>query len=87
MNGFIVVVDSTDQDSFAEAKALIKLFSKFEKVPYLIAANKQDQKSALKSNEIHKLLGLPAKIEVVPVIATDRQGVRRVLAEMAEIIE
>jgi hypothetical protein len=87
MNGFIVIVDSTDKSSFAEAKALIKLFSKFEKVPYLVAANKQDQKGALKPNDIHQLLGLPAKIEVVPVIATDRRSVRKVLIEMAEMIK
>ena len=87
MNGFIVIVDSTDKNSFPEAKALIKLFSKFEKVPYLVAANKQDQKSALKPNDIHQLLGLPAKISVVPVIATDRRSVRRVLVEMAETIK
>jgi hypothetical protein len=86
MNGFIVVIDSTDQDSFTEAKSLIKLFSKFEKVPYLVAANKQDQKGALKPNDIHKLLGLPAKISVVPVIATDRRNVRNVLSQMAESI-
>lgn len=87
MNGFIVVVDSTDQNSFPAAKALIKLFSKFEKVPYLVAANKQDQKNALKPNEIHQLLGLPAKISVVPVIATERRSVQKVLIEMAEAIK
>lgn len=87
MNGFIVVVDSTDQDSFPEAKALIKLFSKFEKVPYLVAANKQDQKNALKPNGIHQLLDLPAKISVVPVSAIERRSVRRVLQQLVEAID
>lgn len=87
MNGFIVIVDSTDKNSFPEAKALIKLFSKFEKVPYLVAANKQDQKGALKPNDIHQLLGLLAKIAVVAVSAIKRRNVRRVLIEMAEMIK
>jgi uncharacterized protein len=83
MNGFIVLVDSTDKSSFPEAKALIKLFSKFEKVPYLIAANKQDKPHALAPNEIHKMLNLQAKISVLPVVATDRRSARNVLTEMA----
>jgi small GTP-binding protein len=87
MHGFIVIVDSTDQSSLPEAKRLIKLFSKFDKVPYLVAANKQDQKNALKPNDIHQLLGLPAKILVVPVISTDRRSARKALIEMAEMIK
>lgn len=86
MHGFIVVVDSTDQSTFEVARQLIQLFAKFEKVPYLIAANKQDQKNALKPNDIHKLLGLSAKIEVLPVMATDKRSTRNILLHLAQII-
>ncbi len=86
MHGFIVIVDSTDKNTFDEAKHLIKLFSKFEKVPYVIAANKQDRSSALPPNDIHKLLNLRSSVAVLPVVATDRHSVRNVLNEMAEMI-
>jgi uncharacterized protein len=82
MNGFVVLVDSTDKSTFAEAKELIKLFSKFERVPYLVAANKQDQKNALSPQDIHKLLNLQARVAVLPVVATDRNSARNVLAEI-----
>ena len=39
MNGFIVLVDTTDAASFPDAQDLIQLFSNFNKVPYLVVAH------------------------------------------------
>jgi small GTP-binding protein len=86
MHGFIVIVDSTDRSSLPEAKHLIKLFSKFDKVPFVVAANKQDRSDALPPAKIHQLLNLHASISVLPVIATDRASTRKVLSQILQYL-
>jgi hypothetical protein len=66
--GVIVVVDSTDPETFLRAKEMLEK-SKSVGLPYVIAANKANLEGALKTEEIREAMGLPKDIPIVPVIA------------------
>ncbi|MGQ9628618.1 MAG: GTP-binding protein [Anaerolineae bacterium] len=83
MQGFIVLADSTTPETFDEVERLLKLFQKFETVPYIVAANKQDKPGALKPQEIRRALKVK---EVLPCVATERNSVIMVLQKMLNAI-
>jgi len=66
--GVIVLVDSTDPDSFARAKDMMER-SKSVGLPYVVAANKANLKGALKPDEVRARMNLPKDIAVIPVTA------------------
>ena len=86
MDGFIFLVDSTGRSGFKEAARLLALFKKFDKVPYLLAANKSDRQG-LGPEEIRTALKLPKKQPIVSCVATDKASVRAVVEELIAIIE
>ena len=86
MNGFILLVDSTDKNSFTPAKRLIKLFTELATVPFLVGANKQDMADALRPRDIRQLLKLDPDIPVLPLVATDKDSARSVLVQMVQAI-
>ena len=87
MNGFIVLVDSTDAASFPDAKELIELFSQFKQVPFLVVANKADLKDAANLSQIRRETGVSENITVMPCDSTSKSSVRQVLLQMIELIE
>ena len=84
MQGFILLADSTTPETFDEVDRLLKLFQKFEAVPYLVVANKQDLPGALKPERIQRALKIEQK--VLPCVATDRSSVIMVLQEMLNAV-
>jgi small GTP-binding protein len=86
MHGFIFLIDSTDRRSLNQAIELLALFKKQQHVPYLLAANKADQKG-LSSEEIRLALKLPAKQPIVPCIATDKKSAQAVVERLIAMIE
>lgn len=86
MHGFIFLVDSTDQGSLSNATELLKLFKKRNNVPYLLAANKADQRG-LSSLEIKKRLKLPPNQPIVSCIATDKNSTKAVVEQLVAMIE
>jgi small GTP-binding protein len=86
MDAFIVVVDSQDREGLVQAKRLIRLFRRKGRVPYVVAANKQDIDNALSAEAVGKKLGLDEKIPIVPCVATDRASVRNVLEELKRLL-
>ena len=86
MAGFVVVVDSTQPDSFADARELIEIFTEAHNAPYVVAANKQDVAAALPPEKIRKALKLPASVLVMPCVASRKTSVKQVLAQLAELI-
>ena len=46
MLGFVILVDSTKQETFREAKRILETFKEFAATPYVVAANKQDHEDA-----------------------------------------
>jgi signal recognition particle receptor subunit beta len=87
MNGFIVLVDSTDTPSFPEAAELIGLFSGFVSVPYLVVANKTDMEGAAKLPEVRRGTKSGSNVTVMPCVATQKSSVRQVLLQMVELLK
>lgn len=80
--GVFLVVDSTKPEEFDFAK---KFLDKFENIPYVIIANKQDLPNALKGDEIKERMGLK-DADVVETVATEGKGVYDAFELMVEKI-
>jgi hypothetical protein len=88
MNGFIVLVDSTDKPSFPEASELIRQFSSFVNVPHLVVANKQDLPGAATTAEIRTGTRVEAAgAEILVCSAIERESVLSVLRRMLALIK
>jgi len=87
MDAFLVLVDSSDRGTFLRAKQLLRIFSRKDRVPCMVVANKQDVDNALPVPKITKALGLEGKILVVPCIATQKRSVRKVLEELRGLLK
>jgi len=86
MDGFAVLVDATEARTFREASRLIKLFSRYNSVPYVVVANKQDLAGAVSPIALQRALNLDGRTTVVPCIATRKQSVRAALQALVELI-
>jgi len=87
MNGFIVLVDTTDPASFPDAHELIGLFSNFNQVPYLVVANKADVAGGASLAQVRRETAVAENITVMPCDANSKSSVRQVLLQMIELIE
>lgn len=87
MDAFLVLVDSSDRETFLQAKQLLRIFSRKDRVPCLVVANKQDVDNALPVPTIAKVLSLKSDIPVVPCIATQKRSVRKVLEELRGLLK
>ena len=87
MNGFIVLVDSTDEASFPDAQDLIQLFSNFNKVPYLIVANKAGLPGAVSLGQVRREIGVADDVTIMPCDSTSKSRVRKVLLKIIELID
>ena len=87
MQAFIVLVDSMDRLSFPDASDLIALFSSFQAVPYLVAANKSDLQGAASLDEIRRGTKASQSVVVMPCVATQRASVQQVLRQVIALIE
>lgn len=86
MQGFIFLIDASDRQSLGQATRLLDRFLGMEKVPYLLVANKADQKG-LSLEEIRQQLKLSPNHPLVSCIATDKASVRSVAEQLVSLIE
>ena len=86
MHGFIFLIDSTDRGNLKQAVNLLASFKRRGNVPYLLAANKADQKG-LSSAEIRAQLSLPQEEPITPCIATNIASARSVVEQLVTMIE
>lgn len=86
MNGFIVLVDATDQPSFPEASELIEQFSDFVNVPYLVVSNKTDLEGAASLEAVRRGTKVDGNITVMPCVALQKTSVRQVLLQMVDLL-
>jgi hypothetical protein len=84
--GYVVMVDSCRPGHFAETLRLMDRFAEITDVPFVVAANKQDDPAALPVSYVRRRLGLPIDIPVLPCIATDRATVKTVLLTLLQQI-
>ncbi len=82
MLGFVVLLDSARSETFREARSILNTFRSYAPVPYVVAANKQDLEDAWSPEDLRIALRIPQEIKVLPCVATDREGVKRVLLEL-----
>jgi len=83
--GVVLVIDATKPDSFPRAKYLIDMAVK-RRIPYVIAANKNDLPRVIQPKEIRTALGIRDDIPVFPVTATRRSDVHFVLESLVDSI-
>lgn len=87
MAGFVMLVDSTDPDSFPHAVELINGFVTDKAVPYVVAANKHDLSNAIPLARLRRAMDLAPDVLVMPCVATRKTSVKQVLLQLAELIQ
>ncbi|NOK62836.1 MAG: hypothetical protein GFH23_1086674n83 [Chloroflexi bacterium AL-N1] len=80
--GYIILVDSCCPDQIAETVYMIRSFTAITDIPFIIAANKQDQPGALSPEYIRHRLGIPNTIPVLGCVATDSAITQDVLSTL-----
>jgi small GTP-binding protein len=83
--GVILVVDSTQPDSFARARDMLDLTWR-QGLPAVVAASKQDLPGALSPPEVERLLAPPPHVRVIGCRGNDRASGREVLRALIEQI-
>jgi len=89
MDAFVVLVDSCDNETWIQAKRLLRTFRRFRRkrqIPYLVVANQRDGDGAVDGAKIGKALGVEKDIAVVPCVANKKSSVRRVLKEVSALL-
>jgi signal recognition particle receptor subunit beta len=86
MAGVVMLVDSTDPESFPHARELIDEFIADRAVPYVVAANKQDLEGASPIARLRRAMNLSADVLAMPCVASRKTSVRQVLSQLAQII-
>ena len=79
MLGYILLVDSSRQDSLDEAVGILAAFRKMARVPFVVALNRAEGVSPDDEQNVRDVLGLDDEVAVVPCDATDRESVKAVL--------
>ena len=82
MLGFIVMVDSSRPETFREARNILETFRAYAPTPYVVAANKQDDKDAWEIDDIRIALRLSPQVKLLPCIAKNKETVKKVLLEL-----
>ncbi|MGC8837385.1 MAG: GTP-binding protein [Anaerolineae bacterium] len=82
MLGFVVLVDSVRPETFREARNILDVFRNYAKVPYVVAANKQDLEDAWSPEDLRIALRVDRNVKVLPCVATHRESVKKVLLEL-----
>lgn len=77
--GYVVMVDSTRPGHFAETQRLMARFAEITDAPFVVAANKQDDPTALPVAYVRRRLGLSLDVPVLPCTASERSSVKLVL--------
>lgn len=79
MRGLLLVVDSADPASFADARGVLEFFARLRPTPLVVVANKQDRPGALAPADLAAALDLLPEVPVVPCVATDPASARAAL--------
>lgn len=85
--GYVVMVDSCRPAHFAETQHLMARFATITNAPFVVAANKQDDPTALPLSYIRRRLQLPFEVPLLPCIATERESVKNVLLSLLDHID
>jgi small GTP-binding protein len=79
MLGYILLVDSSRQESLDEAVGILAAFRKMARVPFVVALNRSTGLDPDDEQHVRDVLGLDEEVAIVPCDATDRESVKSVL--------
>jgi small GTP-binding protein len=82
----LLLIDSTARSTFATARQLLRQLRRKKRVPFLIVANKQDERKAMSTADLAKSLKLDDPSLVVPCDARDKDSVRAVLTKAMDYL-
>ncbi|MFA6332304.1 MAG: ADP-ribosylation factor-like protein [Methanoregula sp.] len=83
--GVIIVVDATKPDQLTRARHLIDMIVK-RRIPYVVAANKNDLPGVMSVGEIRNHLGIGEDIPLFPISATRKADVNFVIESLVDSI-
>jgi uncharacterized protein len=83
--GVVLVIDATKPDTLPRARHLIELIQK-KKIPYVIAANRNDLPGTMGTDEIRDQLKIPKDILIFPISAKRGSDVQQVLESLVDYI-
>lgn len=88
MNGYIVMVDSSDPSRFLVARRIYEFFrSRFPNTPHLVAANKFDLRGHASIEEIRDVLRVPLGVPVLPTVALDAGSAMNLIRSLIKLIQ
>ncbi|HVE74790.1 MAG TPA: ATP/GTP-binding protein [Mycobacteriales bacterium] len=79
MLGYVLLIDSSREDSLEESVSILAAFRKMARVPFVVALNRAAGLEPAEEERVRTVLELDADIPVVPCDATDRESVKSVL--------
>ena len=79
MLGYILLIDSSREDSLEEAVGILAAFRKMARVPFVVALNRTEGLEPADEANVRSVLELDDAVPVVPCDATDRESVKSVL--------
>lgn len=79
MLGFVLLVDSSNGDSIADARSMIGFFTQMSDVPFVVAANKADAADEAMLSSVRSQLELAEGVPLLPVDSRDKESVKAVL--------
>jgi small GTP-binding protein len=83
--GVLLIVDSTKPETFRRGFGMLGKTRKMG-LPFIVVANKQDMKGALRPDEVRAKMGLPAEVPVLPCSATKAEGVGEAFKTLVDIV-
>lgn len=88
MLGFVLLVDTTEPETFADAREMIAFFTDMSDVPFVVAANKVSPDDTDMIRQVRTDLGIADNVPLLPVDARERDSVKAVLLGLLyEILE
>lgn len=84
--GYVVLVDSCRPAHFSETRNLMARFADITPSPFVVAANKQDDPTALPPFYVRRRLEVSDEIPVLPCVGTSRESVKGVLMALLQHI-
>lgn len=80
MLGYVILFDSSRPDTCWNTRRIIDFFEALDDVPYVVVANKQDVKGALRPDEVAYILAIDGTgVPVLSCIATEKESVKDIL--------
>jgi small GTP-binding protein len=79
MLGFVLLLDSSRDDPFTEARVILDAFERMARVPYVIAVNRMSAVSPATAAAVRRELGVGDHVAVLGCDATDKESVKAVL--------